>query len=200
MKIKSAVFVTSSARHTQCPPSSKPEMALMGRSNVGKSSLINMLLNNKQLAKISSKPGKTQLINHFLVNDTWHLVDLPGYGWARASKIQRQEWKKMIKSYLLNRTQLSLVLVLVDSRHEPQKSDVELINWLGESKIPFVILLTKVDKESKQQVQKNLAALKRVLNEDWEELPKMFMTSSRDITGREELLLYIQHALDKSSA
>lgn len=200
MKIKSAVFVTSSARHTQCPPSSKPEMALMGRSNVGKSSLINMLLNNKQLAKISSKPGKTQLINHFLVNDTWHLVDLPGYGWARASKTQRQEWKKMIKSYLLNRTQLSLVLVLVDSRHEPQKSDVELINWLGESKIPFVILLTKVDKESKQQVQKNLAALKRVLNEDWEELPKMFMTSSRDITGREELLLYIQHALDKSSA
>lgn len=196
MKIKSAAFVTSSSKHEQCPPSSKPELALMGRSNVGKSSLINMLLGNKQLAKISSKPGKTQLINHFLVNDTWHLVDLPGYGWARVGKTQRQQWEKMVKAYLVHRTQLSLVLVLVDSRHEPQKSDVELINWLGESKIPFVILLTKVDKESKQQVQKNLIALKHVLSQSWEELPKMFMTSSKDITGREELLRYIQQSLN----
>lgn len=200
MKIRSAVFVTSSAKYTQCPTSSQPELALVGRSNVGKSSLINMLLNNQQLAKISSKPGKTQLINHFLVNDTWHLVDLPGYGWARVSQTQRQGWEKMVKSYLLHRTQLGLVLVLVDSRHPPQKLDIALINWLGEHQIPFAILLTKVDKESKQQVQKNLAALKRVLHEDWEVLPEILVTSSRDKTGREELLEYIQGTLKQASA
>lgn len=195
MKIKSATFVTSSAKHTQCPPSSKPELALMGRSNVGKSSLINMLLGNKQLAKISSKPGKTQLINHFLVNDTWHLVDLPGYGWARVGKTQRQQWEKMVKAYLVHRTQLSLVLVLVDSRHGPQQSDIVLINWLGEQQLPFVILLTKADKGSKQQVQQNMAALKYVLSQDWEVLPDILVTSSKDRTGREELLRYIRQAL-----
>ncbi|MEL6607016.1 MAG: ribosome biogenesis GTP-binding protein YihA/YsxC [Bacteroidota bacterium] len=195
MKIKSATFVTSSAKHTQCPSSSKPELALMGRSNVGKSSLINMLLGNKQLAKISSKPGKTQLINHFLVNTTWHLVDLPGYGWARVGKTQRQQWEKMVKAYLLHREQLSLVLVLVDSRHGPQKSDVALINWLGEQQLPFVILLTKADKGAKQQTQQNMAALRRVLSEDWEVLPDMLVTSSKEKTGREELLRYIQQVL-----
>ena len=199
MKIRSAVFITSSAQYTQCPPSSKPELALMGRSNVGKSSLINMLLNNKQLAKISSKPGKTRLINHFLVNDAWYLVDLPGYGWARVSQTQRQQWEKMVKAYLLHRTQLSLVLVLVDARHGPQKSDVALINWLGAHQIPFVILLTKADKTAKQQVQQNLADLQRVLSQDWEVLPEMLVTSSKDRTGREELLHYIQHAFDKDS-
>ena len=195
MKIKSAAFVTSSAKYTQCPPSPKPELALMGRSNVGKSSLINMLLNNKQLAKISSKPGKTQLINHFLVNNAWHLVDLPGYGWARVSQNQRQQWEKMVRSYLLHRTQLSLVLVLVDSRHPPQKLDLALINWLGIHQIPFVILLTKADKESKQQVQKNIAALKRAMSENWEALPSLFVTSSKDQLGREEILNYIQGIL-----
>ena len=196
MKIKSAVFVGSSATYTQCPKAAKPELALLGRSNVGKSSLINMLLGHKRLAKISGKPGKTQLINHFLVNDTWHLVDLPGYGWARVSKAQRQQWQKMIKAYLRHRTQLSFVLVLVDARHEPQKLDVTLINWLGECKIPLVILLTKADKGSKQQVQKNLAALRCALSNDWEVLPQVFVTSSRDGTGREEVLRYIQHTFD----
>ncbi|MEM9416761.1 MAG: ribosome biogenesis GTP-binding protein YihA/YsxC [Bacteroidota bacterium] len=200
MKIRSAAFVTSSAKYTQCPPSSKPELALMGRSNVGKSSLINMLLNNKQLAKISSKPGKTQLINHFLVNDAWHLVDLPGYGWARVSQTQRQQWEKMVKAYLLHRVQLSLVLVLVDSRHDPQKSDIALINWLGEHQIPFVILLTKADKGSKQQVLQNKEALQRVLRQDWEVLPEMLVTSSKDRTGRETLLRYIQQVLGPPSS
>ena len=155
-----------------------------------------MLLGNKQLAKISSKPGKTQLINHFLVNDTWHLVDLPGYGWARVSQSQRARWEKMIKAYLVHRTQLSLVLVLVDARHGPQKSDVALINWLGEHQLPFVILLTKADKGSKQQTQQNMAALRQVLSQDWEVLPDMLVTSSKDKTGREELLRYIRQALN----
>lgn len=196
MKIKSAAFVTSSAKHTQCPTAATPELALMGRSNVGKSSLINMLLGNKQLAKISSKPGKTQLINHFLVNNNWHLVDLPGYGWARVGKAQRHQWEKMVKAYLLHREQLSLVLVLVDSRHGPQQSDVALINWLGEKKLPFIILFTKADKGAKQQTQQNVAALRRVLSENWEVLPDMLVTSSKEKTGREELLHYIQQALN----
>ncbi len=139
MKIKTVFFTKSSANHTQCPQESKPELALMGRSNVGKSSLINMLLDRKQVAKISSKPGKTQLINHFLINSDWHLVDLPGYGWAKVSKAKRQEWEKMVKTYLLHRKQLNFVLVLVDARHKPQKLDVTLINWLGAREIPFVI-------------------------------------------------------------
>jgi GTP-binding protein len=199
MKIKTVAFSGSSASYTQCPQVERPEMALMGRSNVGKSSLINMLLGRKQLAKISSRPGKTQLINHFLVNDAWYLVDLPGYGWAQVGKTKRQQWAEMVKAYLLHRQQISFVLVLVDARHEPQKLDIAMINWLGENDIPFVILLTKADKDSKQQVSKNLAMLKHVLNSTWEMLPQVFVTSSRDSTGREELLHCIEHALDKSS-
>jgi GTP-binding protein len=197
MKIKTTVFEGSSTAYTQCPQTSKPELALMGRSNVGKSSLLNMLLGRKQLAKISSRPGKTQLINHFLVNDSWHLVDLPGYGWAQVGKTQRKQWEKMVKAYLLYRKQLTFVLVLVDARHQPQKLDLAMINWLGEYHIPFVILLTKADKSAKQQVNKNLILLQRVLSSDWEVLPQIFVTSSRERTGREELLHYIQHALDK---
>ncbi len=197
MQINSAVFAGSSATYTQCPKTSKPELALLGRSNVGKSSLINMLLNNKQLAKISSQPGKTQLINHFLVNDAWHLVDLPGYGWACVSQTQRQQWKNMVKAYLLHRPQLTLVLVLVDARHVPQKLDIALINWLGTQQIPFVMLLTKADKASKQQVQKNLALFKQVLRQESAVLPSFFVTSSQDRIGREALLLYIQQTLDK---
>jgi GTP-binding protein len=196
MKIKTAVFVGSSTAYTQCPQTSRPELALMGRSNVGKSSLINMLLGRKHLAKISSRPGKTQLINHFLINDAWHLVDLPGYGWAQAGKVQRQQWEKMVRAYLLHRKQLSFVLVLVDARHQPQKLDLAMINWLGEHQIPFFILLTKADKDSKQQVSKNLTTLRRVLSNDWEEHLQVFVTSSRDRTGREELLHCIQHELD----
>jgi GTP-binding protein len=197
MKIKTVVFSGSSVSYTKCPQEEKPELALMGRSNVGKSSLINMLLGRKQLAKISSRPGKTQLINHFLVNDAWYLVDFPGYGWAKVGKAQRKQWAKMVKAYLLHRNQLSFVLMLVDARHEPQKLDIAMINWLGENCIPFVILLTKADKDSKQQVNKNLAMLKHVLNSDWEALPQVFVTSSRDKTGREELLRCIQDALEK---
>lgn len=198
MQIKSAIFAGSSATYTQCPKTSKPELALLGRSNVGKSSLINMLLGCKQLAKVSGKPGKTQLINHFLVNDTWHLVDLPGYGWARVSKTQGEQWEKMVKAYLLHRMQLIFVLVLVDARHELQKLDIALINWLGEHQIPFTILLTKADKASKQQVQKSLAMLNRKLSNDWAVLPQVFVTSSRDRTGREELSRYIQQTLSTS--
>jgi GTP-binding protein len=200
MKIKTTVFVGSSSAYTQCPQASMPELALIGRSNVGKSSLLNMLLGRKQLAKISSRPGKTQLINHFLVNDTWHIVDLPGYGWAQAGKTKKQQWAKMVKAYFLNRKQLSFVLVLVDARHQPQELDIVLINWLGEHQIPFFILLTKADKNSKQQVSKNLAMLRRVLSNDWEVLPQVFVTSSRDRTGREELLHCIQHELGKYNA
>jgi GTP-binding protein len=196
MKIKTTVFVGSNTAHTQCPQTSKPELALIGRSNVGKSSLLNMLLGRKQLAKISSRPGKTQLINHFLVNDSWHLVDLPGYGWAQVGKNQRQQWEKMVKAYLLYRKQLSFVLVLVDARHQPQKLDLAMINWLGEHHIPFVILLTKADKDARMQVNKNLILLQSVLGSNWEVLPQIFVTSSRERRGREELLHCIQHALD----
>jgi GTP-binding protein len=197
MKIETTVFVGSSIAYTQCPQTTRPELALMGRSNVGKSSLVNMLLGRKHLAKISSRPGKTQLINHFLVNDSWHLVDLPGYGWAQVGKTQRQQWEKMVRAYLLHRKQLSVVLVLVDARHQPQKLDLAMINWLGEHHIPFVILLTKADKEARLQVNKNLILLQSVLKSDWEVLPQIFVTSSRERTGREELLRYMQHALSK---
>jgi len=195
MKIKTVVFSGSSASHTQCPQVSRPELAFMGRSNVGKSSLINMLLGRKQLAKTSSKPGKTQLINHFLVNEGWYLVDLPGYGWAQVGKTKRQQWARMIKTYLLHRRQLSLVLVLVDARHEPQKIDIALINWLGKHHIPFIILLTKADKNSKQQINKNLTMLKHVLESTWEVLPQVLITSSQNGMGREELLHCIQQTL-----
>jgi len=192
MKIKTADFVKSSADYQQCPPTSQPELALIGRSNVGKSSLINMLLGHQNLAKISRKPGKTRLINHFLVNDAWYLVDLPGYGWAQVSKTQRQQWEKMVTRYLLYRASLRCVLVLVDARHPPQKLDLDLINWLGEQSISFVILLTKTDKVSKRQVQQHLTLLRRTLQSQWEVLPPILMTSSHDKTGREELLNYIQ--------
>ena len=195
MKIRTAVFAGSSMTYTQCPQAGAPELALMGRSNVGKSSLINMLLGRKRLAKTSGTPGKTQLINHFLVNGSWYLVDLPGYGWAKVSKGQRQKWAKMIKAYLLHRSQLLCVMVLVDARHPPQKLDMVLINWLGTNCIPFVIVLTKVDKSAKQQVKKNLYTLQQVLRNDWEVLPQILVTSSHEKTGREEVLRCMQHAL-----
>lgn len=195
MKTQPSVFVRSSTHYQQCPPGDKPELAFIGRSNVGKSSLINMLLGRKHLAKVSGRPGKTQLINHFLVNEAWHLVDLPGYGWARVSKSLRQQWPSMVKAYLLHRTQLRCVLVLVDARLPPQKLDLAFIHWLGTHQIPFAIVLTKADKLSSKEVQQNRAKLQQALHEDWEELPPMVVTSSKDSTGREALLAYIQKVL-----
>ena len=195
MKIQSSIFVRSSAHYKQCPSGDKPELALIGRSNVGKSSLINMLLGRKHLAKVSGKPGKTQLINHFLVNDAWYLVDLPGYGWARVSKSLRQQWPKMIQEYLLHSAQLHCVLVLVDARLPPQKLDIAFIHWLGVHQVPYAIVLTKADKISRKQVQQNQAALQRALHEDWEVLPPVMITSSKDSTGREALLTYIQRVV-----
>lgn len=200
MKIKTAVFSGSSAIYTQGPKFPGPELALLGRSNVGKSSLINMLLGHKQLAKTSSKPGKTRLINHFLVNDAWYLVDLPGYGWAQVSKAQRQQWTKMIKAYLLHSKQLLCVMVLVDARHQPQQPDILLINWLGMHHIPFLILLTKADKAATHRVKKNLSMLQDTLRSYWDVLPQILVTSSRDRTGRAELLCSIQQILDKQNA
>ena len=199
MKIKTATFVRSSAHYSQCPQEDKPEIALIGRSNVGKSSLVNMLLERKQLAKISGRPGKTQLINHFCINTAWHLVDLPGYGWARVSKSQRLQWQKMVNDYFLHRPQLHCVFVLIDARHKPQKIDLEFLRWLGRHQVPLAIVLTKADKIPQQQVQHNLTALQQALAEDWEALPPIWVTSTKTGAGRTALLQYIQSILPHSS-
>ncbi|WP_370089447.1 ribosome biogenesis GTP-binding protein YihA/YsxC [Ekhidna sp.] len=191
MQIKSAEFVISSPDVSGCPPADKPEYAFIGRSNVGKSSLINHLTSRKKLAKTSSTPGKTQLINHFIINDSWYLVDLPGYGWAQTSKVNKAAWKKMINTYLEERQNLACVFVLVDSRHEPQKIDLEFMEWLGENAIPFCIVFTKADKLGKTQIQSNVAAYKNVMRKTWEELPPTFVTSSADRVGGEEILDFI---------
>lgn len=191
MQIKSAEFVKSSPNVADCPEPTIPEYAFIGRSNVGKSSLINLLTHRKKLAKTSSTPGKTQLINHFLINENWYLVDLPGYGWAQTSKTNKAAWKKMINTYLEERQNLACVFVLVDSRHEPQKIDLEFMEWLGESGIPFSIVFTKVDKLGKNQIQSNVAAYKREMRKTWEELPPTFITSSSDRVGGEEIMDFI---------
>ncbi len=191
MEIKSAEFIMSNTDYRKCPSDNLPEYAFIGRSNVGKSSLINMLTNRKDLAKTSSKPGKTLLINHFLIDQSWYLVDLPGYGYATASKSMREKLKKIIESYILFREQLTNLFVLVDSRHEPQKIDVEFMEWLGESGIPFSIVFTKKDKLSNSKFAENIASYKQQLSEQWEELPPMFYTSSEKKEGKEELLSYI---------
>lgn len=199
MKIQAVVFVGSSASYKQCPQDKRPEFAFIGRSNVGKSSLINMLLGRKHLAKVSGSPGKTQLINHFLVNEAWYLVDLPGYGWARASQAQRAAWQKMTSNYLLHREALVGVFVLVDARLQPQKIDIALINWLGASQVPVAILLTKADKVSKQQVRIHLTALKQVLRDNWAVLPAFLVTSSHKQTGQQAVLALIQNMLGQVS-
>lgn len=191
MDIKKAEFVKSSTRETDCPPPKLPEYAFIGRSNVGKSSLINMLTNRKKLAKTSSTPGKTQLINHFLINDEWYLVDLPGYGWARVSKKEKTNWKSMIEEYLKNRSSLVSVFLLVDIRHEPQALDLEFIQWLGEEGVPFAIVFTKVDKLGTTQTQSNVAAYRKKLLQTWEELPMIFITSSEHKKGKKEILDFI---------
>ena len=191
MEIKTAKFIMSNTDINKCPDSDLPEYAFIGRSNVGKSSLINMLTGHKKLAKTSGKPGKTQLINHFLINDDWHLVDLPGYGYAKASKTARYKWEKFIADYLTKRQQLVNVFVLIDSRLEPQKIDLEFMNWCGEKEIPFSMVFTKIDKLSSSALQKNLAAYKKEMLKYWEELPPVFMTSSTSSFGREKILNFI---------
>ncbi|MBR1769412.1 MAG: YihA family ribosome biogenesis GTP-binding protein [Bacteroidales bacterium] len=188
MKIKQAEFVISSAKLSQCPTGDKSEFAFIGRSNVGKSSLINMLCERKSLAKTSSTPGKTQLINHFIINNEWYLVDLPGYGYAQVGKTEREKWMKMIKDYLLKRENLLTVFVLVDSRLEPQKIDIEFINFLGENSVPLQIIFTKTDKQSNAKTNTNTALFKEKLSETWEECPKFHLSSSQNGTGKEEIL------------
>ena len=198
--IKTATYIISSPDVTACPKSTLPEYAFIGRSNVGKSSLINMLCHNPKLAKTSQKPGKTLLINHFLVesqkskeqSQQWHLVDLPGYGYAQAGQKQREAPKKMIERYCLLREQLVCLFVLVDCRHEPQKIDVEFINWLGENGVPFAIVFTKGDKLGKVRLKENVEAYKARLLEEWEELPPVFVTSAETGLGGEELTDYIE--------
>lgn len=188
MEIKKASFVVSNSDYRKCPDNGLPEYAFIGRSNVGKSSLINMLTNNKGLAKTSVRPGKTQLINHFLINDEWYLVDLPGYGYARISKSSREKWQKMIADYMLKREALINVFVLVDSRIPPQKIDLEFISFLGHNGIPLSIIFTKIDKQNQREVAATVNAYKHVLSEEWEELPEMFMTSSVTRYGRDQVL------------
>lgn len=191
MQIKTAKFIISNTDPTKCPKSQRTEYAFVGRSNVGKSSLINMLTNHKKLAKTSGKPGKTQLINHFLINDDWFLVDLPGYGYAQVSRTQRRKWQDFVRSYIQSRDNLTCVMVLVDSRLEPQKPDMEFVEWLGVNGVPFTLIFTKSDKLTKNQKAKNIAHYKKELLKSWEELPPIFVTSAETREGSEELLAYI---------
>lgn len=192
MEIKKAEFTLSAPMVSMCPKDNKPEYAFIGRSNVGKSSLINMLTNRKGLAKTSATPGKTLLINHFIINDDWYLVDLPGYGFAKRSKKELQKLEQMISGYILQREQLVNVFLLVDVRLEAQKIDLEFIQWLGDSCVPFAIVFTKADKLSATKVNQNVEAYKKVLSETWEELPPIFVTSSDKKQGRDEVLDYIE--------
>lgn len=192
MEIKSAEFIISNTDYQKCPDSQLPEYAFIGRSNVGKSSLINMLCNRKDLAMTSSKPGKTLLINHFLINNNWHLVDLPGYGYATTGKKMREQLQEIIENYILNREQLTCVFVLIDSRHTPQKIDLEFMEWLGENGVPFSIVFTKTDKLSHVKCVENIRVYKDSLLEQWEELPPVFLTSSEKYAGKDELLRYIE--------
>jgi ribosome biogenesis GTP-binding protein ysxC len=190
--IKKAEFVMSNSQVAKCPKDRLPEYAFIGRSNVGKSSLINMLTNCKNLAKTSGRPGKTQLINHFKIDDRWFLVDLPGYGYARVSKTTKQVFQRFITDYFEQREQLVSAFVLVDIRHEPQKIDVEFMQWLGERAIPFAIIFTKADKLKPQAIERNVATYKEALLEWWEEFPPYFVTSAQNKTGKEELTQYIE--------
>lgn len=191
MIIKSAEFKISNSTVSKCPDTTLPEYAFIGRSNVGKSSLINMLTGRNGLAKTSSTPGKTMLINHFLINDEWYIVDLPGYGYARRGKDSREELRRMIEGYVLHRAQMTNLFVLVDSRHEPQKIDLEFMEWCGENGVPFSIVFTKMDKLGKIIGGRHVVEYKKRLLETWEELPPIFETSSQDGRGRDEILSYI---------
>ena len=191
MEVKSARFVISNSDVRKCPDTGLPEYAFIGRSNVGKSSLINMLAHRNGLAKTSSTPGKTTLINPFIINESWYIVDLPGYGYARRGNQGREEIRRIINNYILNREEMTCLFVLLDCRHEPQKIDLEFINFLGENGVPFSIIFTKADKISKGALERNVEAYKAKLLETWEELPHIICTSSEKVQGREELLEYI---------
>ncbi|MDX1470799.1 MAG: ribosome biogenesis GTP-binding protein YihA/YsxC [Flavobacteriaceae bacterium] len=191
MEIKSAEFVVSNSQVEKCPSTHLPEYAFIGRSNVGKSSLINMLTNNKNLAKTSGKPGKTQLINHFLINKNWYLVDLPGYGYARVSKKAKKTFQKFITDYFKNRKELIMAFVLVDIRHEPQKIDLDFMYWLGENQLPFSIIFTKADKLKPTKIEEHIKKYSDIMLEFWEEMPNYFVTSATKNIGKEELLSYI---------
>lgn len=191
MKIESAIFEKSSSSLSEITNKKLPEYCFIGRSNVGKSSLINFLTNKKNLAKTSSKPGKTQLINHFLINNNWYLVDLPGYGWAQASKSSVEHWENMIYNYLLNSSFISCVFLLIDSRHSIQKNDLNFMLWLGKNQIPFVLIFTKIDKLPKTKVDKQIKQYIKQLNEYWDENPTYFITSSELKTGADEILKFI---------
>lgn len=192
MDVKSATFVVSNSDYKKCPSDNLPEYAFIGRSNVGKSSLINMLTGAKGLAKTSGRPGKTQLINHFLINKEWYIVDLPGYGYARTSKNSRSLWQKMTADYMLKREQLTNVFVLIDSRIPPQAIDLEFINFLGKNGIPLTIVFTKIDKGKQREVMGSLAAFKRALQASWKTLPDFILTSSATGYGRNNMLDYIE--------
>jgi GTP-binding protein len=192
MDVKSAEFLISSTSIKGCPAPDKPEYAFIGRSNVGKSSLINMLTNKVKLAKTSGKPGKTQLINHFIINDSWYLTDLPGFGYAKVSKTMLAQFDVMIREYLLERENLMCVFVLIDSRHEQQKVDKELIEFLGENGISFVLVFTKADKISQPKLQGNLAGYKKLMRQSWDELPRFFVTSAEKKQGKDEILSFIE--------
>ncbi len=193
MNIKKAEFVISSVTESKCPKPDRPEYAFIGRSNVGKSSLINMLTGNKKLAKISGSPGKTITMNHFNINNEWYLVDLPGYGYAKRSKTERKKWNVMVQQYILTRTNLLSLFVLIDIRHEPQAIDMEFIEWLALSKIPFTLVFTKADKLGTGKAEKNLSSYQKRLLESWETLPPLLVTSAETGQGRDELLQSIEN-------
>ena len=195
MKIKSAEFVISNTDPKLCPKPDKPEFAFMGRSNVGKSSLINMLTNRKALAKISETPGKTRLINHFLINNSWYLADLPGYGYAKTSKNNRRSFLKIINDYLIARENLYCVFVLIDSRHEPLSNDLQVINQLGQNGIPIALIFTKTDKLSENKLSKNINIYKKELLKSWQEVPSVFLSSAINRTGRDEILNFIESSI-----
>ncbi len=197
MQIKTATYVISSPSFDQCPKPDKPEYAFIGRSNVGKSSLINLLVNQKNLAKTSGQPGKTQLINHFIINEKWFIVDLPGYGYAKISQSSRRRWEQMIENYLRKRENLVNVFVLIDARHKPQKIDLEFVNQLGKWEIPFVLVFTKADKEKPTVVQRNVKAFLDALREEWEFIPQSFITSAEKKTGRDEILTFINQCNER---
>lgn len=191
MEIRSAKYLISSPKVENCPPPDKPEFAFIGRSNVGKSSLINMITNQTKLAKTSASPGKTQLINHFLINESWYIVDLPGYGFAKVSQTQRTAWEKMIANYLQQRKNLMTVFVLIDSRHEPQKLDLDFLRKLGDWGIPFNMVFTKADKSTQREVAKNVRQFIEAMKKEWEFIPRNFTTSIIKFLGRKDMLEYI---------
>ncbi|HNR42982.1 MAG TPA: ribosome biogenesis GTP-binding protein YihA/YsxC [Bacteroidales bacterium] len=199
MIIRSAAFVSSSTSVRHCPPADKPEFAFIGRSNVGKSSIINMLTGWSRLARTSSDPGKTRTINHFLINGSWYLVDLPGYGYAKVSRSLRNEWMKSVEEYILKRENLACLFVLIDSRHEPQRQDLDFMEFLGTNELPFARIFTKTDKTSTASVRKTLKLYDTVMLEDWEALPPTFISSAVKKEGRKEILDFIEETINKFS-